>query len=306
MWFKNIQLFQLEEAMPSAAELEALLSSLPFQPCASLLPNSLGFVAPIGEEEDAPLVHAYGPYLLFCVKVEEKILPPSVVREQLAVQVRDLENRQQRKLYRDEKLRLQEDLYHTLLGQAFSRSSKLYAYLDTRLGYVVLDNSSQKRADQFISLYSKCVGEYPIFAPEIHSPCVLMTRWLKSQKLPNQLSLGNSCVLQNLNHERSQARFSFTDLMSEGVQKVLHQDGQVLQLGLTWHEHLQFTLKQDFTIASIKFLEGLEVGKADRPAETAAEQAAADFAIMAETLHQFLEALLPSFVKASTAVAEMA
>lgn len=289
MWFKNMHIFQIEQ--PANYNVEALeneLQQLMFQPCAKSLPLSFGWIPPIGDEE-APLVHAQNGYYMICMKVEEKILPPAVLRETHNERVREIESRQERKLYRDEKLRLKEELYHTLLSRAFSKHQKIYAYIDTHSGFIIIDTTTKNRIEQFLGLFTKCITSLSIFTPEVQSPTVLMTKWLKSQQCPAGLTMAYNCALQHSENELSTARFTHQDLLGDGVQKFLLQGAQVTQMTFIWREQIQFTLRQNFTISSLKFLDGVLDQRQDILSETIEERFAADFAIMSETLHQFLK-----------------
>ncbi len=294
MWFKNMTIFQLEKPHAfDASTLENELQQLIFQPCAKSLPVSFGWVAPIGDEE-APLTHAQSGHIMLCMRIEEKLLPPAVLREEHAQRVQEIEMRQERKLYRDEKQRLKEELYHTLLTRAFSKHQKVYAYLDTKAGYLIVDTTSKARLEQFIGLFTKCVSSYSIFTPEVQSPTVLMTHWLKEQRCPAGLTMAYNCALQNADNELSTARFTHQDLLGDGVQKFLLQGAQVTQMTFVWRDQVQFTLKNNFSIGSLKFLEGVQQQRDDAHTETAAERFATDFIIMAETLHQWLLEFMPA------------
>ena len=294
MWFKNMQIFQLEQPTNyDPAALEEELKQLMFQPCAKSLPVSFGWVPPLGDEE-APLVHAESGHMIFCMHVEEKLLPPAVLREEHAERVREIETRQDRKLYRDEKQRLKEEMYHTLLSRAFSKHSKIYAYIDTKAGYLILDTTTKARVEQFLGLFTKCVTSHSIFTPEVQSPTVLMTNWLKEQRCPAGLTMAYNCALQNADNELSTARFTHQDLLGDGVQKFLSQGAQVTQMTFIWRDQVQFTLKNNFSIGSLKFLDGVLDQRNDYNSETAEERFATDFTIMAETLHHLLQEFMPA------------
>ena len=295
MWFKNLQIFQLEKPVSyDPTTLENELSQLRFQPCAKSLPVSFGWIPPVGDDEEAPLVHAQSGHLMFCMQVEEKLLPPAVLRDEHAERVREIEKRQERKLFRDEKLRLKEELYHTLLSRAFSRMHKVYAYIDTKAGYLIVDSSSKNRIEQFLSLFTKSISSLTCFTPDVQSPTILMTSWLKSQQCPAQLTMAYNCSLQNMDNEQSTARFTHQDLLGDAVQKFLLQGAQVTQMTFLWQDQLQFTLKNNFSISGVKFLEGVQAQRQDSISETAEERFATDFIIMAETLHHFLTAFMPA------------
>lgn len=300
MWFKNMHIFQVEaEEKYDPQQFESELKQLVFQTCPKSLPSSVGWVPPIGDEE-APLVHIDREHVMFCMQVEEKILPPSVLRESHLERVREIETRQERKLYRDEKLRLKEELYHTLLARAFSKHQKIYAYIDTKAGYLIVDSTTKNRIEQFLGLFTKTVTSFKIFTPEIQSPGALMTQWLKNQRCSAGLTMAYNCTLQSTENELSTARFTHQDLLGDGVQKFLAQGAQVTQMTFLWRDQIQFTLRNNFNISSLKFLDIVQEQRQDVISETAAERFATDFIIMAETLHHFLLEFMPAVANTNT------
>lgn len=75
MWFKQIQVFQIISHMPRNENiLEEQLEKIEFAPCKTNTPFTSGWVCPIDEDDDY-LVHSYKNYLLFCLQIEEKVLP---------------------------------------------------------------------------------------------------------------------------------------------------------------------------------------------------------------------------------------
>ncbi len=75
MWFKNLQVFQLPEAI--AYEPEALAASLAdhaFVPCSKASAQSIGFYPPIGNE-DGSLVNAGNGMMLLSLKIQARADP---------------------------------------------------------------------------------------------------------------------------------------------------------------------------------------------------------------------------------------
>ena len=304
MWFKNAHIIPLSTSVKYQPEaLADALQAQAFQPCGSVTPMSIGWVAPIGDNEDAPLVHGSNGAMLFCLKVEEKLLPAGVVREQHLAQVKEIETKQGRKLFKDEKQSLKEELYHTLLSKAFTRSQRVHAYLDTRMPALIIDSSSNKRIEQFLKAFGHCANDYPMTRYDLTSPRQIMTQWLQQQRYPGGFSITEQCVLEEPKDHGGVARFSQTDLLSDGVQTCLQQGSQVISLGMNWQDQILFTIKHDFSLSGIKFLDGVQDLAKDGLTETAEERHAADFAIMSETFAKFFDSLLQQFIVAEEAVA---
>ena len=83
MWFRNLQLFRLSQSLDSDPEaLAGRLAGERFVPCGSMDLASSGWVPPLGRHGQQ-LVHAAGGCIMLCLRTEEKIIPPGVVRQLL-------------------------------------------------------------------------------------------------------------------------------------------------------------------------------------------------------------------------------
>jgi recombination associated protein RdgC len=298
MWFKNLQVYQfIEEFDFNIEQLEAALQNYKFKPCASILPMSSGWQAPIGVGEDAPLIHVANGIYLLSLRIEEKILPSTVIRDQLQEQVLTLQEEQGRKLSSKEKLALKEDIYSNLLPRAFSKNSTILAMIDPKNQYIMIDCSSKSKAEDFITFLRKSLGSLPVAAVETVNPTLLMTKWLKSQKTPRHFELVESCTLYDPKLVGATVRCNKQDLLSPNIQAFLQDGLQVNQLQLQWKDHLQFTLKEDFSITQIKYTDAVQDLAADIHTETAEQQQDASFFIMSQTINEFLADLLHVFRK---------
>ncbi len=83
MWFKQIQVFQLTDSIAySPDKIAEQLEPLAFTSCLPSMHSSAGWIAPV-DVENAPLVHGMNGNIMLCLQIEEKILPATVVRQEL-------------------------------------------------------------------------------------------------------------------------------------------------------------------------------------------------------------------------------
>lgn len=294
MWFRNLQLFKFTETFTmSNDELAEKLKEHAFMPCRSVDPSSQGFVAPNGVA-DAPLVYSANGFQLFCIQHEEKIVPASVVKEMLDEKIAEIEHSQGRKVRKREKETLKEDIYHQLVMRAFSRSSKIYGYIDPIEGYLVVDAGSHAKAEEFTVLLRKALGSLKIEIPKIQTLTTVLTHWLKTNEYPPEFAINDRCVLVDPK-EGGTIRCQRQNLFAEDIQTLLHEGRFVSELALSWAEQISFNLKDDFSVKSLKFLEGVQDQANDTFTESEADRFDADFAIMTATLHEFVKALIAAF-----------
>jgi recombination associated protein RdgC len=291
MWFKQVQLFQvsgLEGYSPKG--LEEKLEKFCFQESLSFMTYGSGWVSPV-DEEGSSLVQALKHYWMICLQIEEKILPPAVVRQELAQKVKKIEAAENRKVGAKEKQALKDEVIATLLPRAFSKVTKVYAYLDTQHHWLVLGTSNTKKTEQFMTVFKKTVGDFLQPFPDKKLTSV-MTSWLQHQNYSSSFSVEKACVLQDANYQPRVIRCREQDLFAPSIQSLLKEGCEVKQLALNWHDHVDFVLLGDFSIQSIRFKEKL-IGEVDEmEAETALQQFHADFLIMTETLNGLFEDLV--------------
>ena len=177
MWFKNIRAFRLTKPFDLSPEaLGEKLAPRSFVPCAKSQAVAFGWVPPLGEES-GELVHAAAGRILLKLKREEKLLPSTVVREQLEEKVADIESEQGRKVYRKERLNLKDEIVQDCLPRAFSRSTHVYAYIDVKANWIFVDAASATRAEELLNLLRECVGSFPALLPQVNNaPSAVMRK----------------------------------------------------------------------------------------------------------------------------------
>ena len=296
MWFKNLRAYRLTSPFDlSPEQLGQQLQQRSFQPCAKSQPLALGWVPPLGEETEA-LVHAAGGRLLLKLKREEKLLPATVVREQLEEKIADIQAAQGRKVYRKERLSLKDEIVQDCLPRAFSRSSFMYACIDTRANWVFVDAASAARAEELLNLLRECIGSFPVLLPQVNnSPAATMTGWLLHRSVPDDVVLGEECELREVGEEGGVVRCRGVDLLSEEVETHLHAGKQVARLALTWEDRLSLVLAEDLVLRRLKFSDELMKENEDIPEADEAARLDADFALMSSALAELQERIVALF-----------
>lgn len=297
MWFKQVQLFELKNASKYTTEtLIQKLDDLAFRPCLPSMQTSIGWVPPIDDDE-TPLVIAVNGCLMFCLQIEEKILPTTVIRHELNQKIKEIELQEDRKVRQREKLAMKDDLMLTLLPRAFTKFSRYYAYIDTKNNYLVFNTTQAKKTEQFISLFKKSVSE-DIAAFELKKLSPIVTSWLKTQAYPAEFAIEKACVLQDPGHEDRVIRCQEQDLFATSIQALIKDGCEVKQLALSWHDRVNFILSaDDFTLRSISYEEEITAQATEMEAETKTQQFIADFFIMSATITELLSDLQNVFAR---------
>ena len=282
MFFRNLTLFRFSESV--AADLERLDEALPehrLRPVGPMEMATRGFVSPLGRNEEG-LTHSVGRNTMVTVGSEDKLLPSSVVNDELANRVQKIAEEEGRKVGGRERKKIKDDVMNELLPRAFVRSSRMKAYADKKNGWLVLDTLSRKSAENTLSQVREALGSFPAvpLAPE-ESPRILMTHWVASGELPAGLALGDECELRDpATASGAIARCRRQDLDTDEIREHLRTGKQVFQLGLVFDDRISFVLGEDLILRKIKFTDVVLDEQADSP-ESAAAEMDANFSLMA-------------------------
>ncbi|WP_447590230.1 recombination-associated protein RdgC [Aquipseudomonas campi] len=293
MWFRNLLVYRLTQDVPFDAEaLEAALATKLARSCASQELTTYGFIAPFGKGEDAPLVHVSGDFLLVAARKEERILPGSVVRDALKEKVDEIEAEQMRKVYKKERDQLKDEIIQAFLPRAFVRRSATFAAIAPKLGLILVDSASAKRAEDLLSTLREVLGSLPVRPLTVKmAPTATMTDWVKSQKAAPDFFVLDECELRDTAEDGGVVRCKRQDLTSEEIQLHLSTGKLVTQLALAWQDKLSFMLDDKLVIKRLRFEDLLQDQAAQDGGEDALGQLDASFMLMMLTFSDFLPAL---------------
>jgi len=281
MWFKNLYFFKLDEKIEASAEkLHDMMTAKVFSPCSPTQKESFGWIEPLGEKSSS-LTHAVSQYTLITLARQERILPATVVRETLDERVSEIEVAEDRKVSNKEKKELKEAIEFELLPRAFTRTQKVDAWLDSKGGWLVVNTSSAKRAEDVSGLLRKCLGSFAVSLPSTETPVSdTMTRWLSTTELPEPFDFGQECELVSSQDDKSKVIVRNHSLLDDTVQNHLSAGKQVSKLSLEWSEKLRFTLTEDLQIKKLQFLDVMDEAFEETDPQSHEERVDIEFALM--------------------------
>jgi len=292
MWFRNLTLFRFSEnTAKSLKALEAKLDKHRLRPPGPIELATSGFVSPLGRDEEV-LTHRVGDYVLVHMANEARLLPNSVVSDELSARLKKISEKEQRRIGAKERKRLKDEVLTDLLPRAFTKMSRTPCYVSLKTGWVALDTASRKSAEAGVTQLREALGSFPAvpMAAE-ESPRALMTDWLIRGKLPAGLVLGDECELRDPAETGATVRCRRQDLETDEVREHLKSGKQVFQLGLIFEDRIGFVLGEDLTVRKLRFLDQVrdELGETDRDSSVAELDAV--FTLMTLELERLLQKL---------------
>lgn len=256
MFFRNVSFlrFPLSVDFSHTAEMLPLCQLKPVGP---LEMASQGFISPFGREETEVLHHQIGSYLWLAIGREDKMLPGSVVNDQLANRIAEIEGLTGQKLGGRERKRLKDDLLHELMPRAFTKSKRTDVILDLANGYAAINSSSRKTVESVASEIRGMLGSFPAawLNAEV-APRSVLTSWIAGEELPYGLALGEEAELRDPMEGGAVIKAKDQELHSDEIDKHLDAGKQVTKLALVLEDNLSFVLGDDLVVRKLKILDG--------------------------------------------------
>lgn len=291
MWFKQIYFYPLNtEKLPDLALLADKLNQAQCPPVSGLEWFSEGFVAP----------HHFSPECVFgadktwliALKKTERVLPASVIRECVDAKVAEIQENESRKVGKKEKNELKEQITDDLLPRAFTRSSFVHAVCDTQTGFLLINQSASKKAENLLAKLREALGGLEARLPQTkQSPSSLMTDWLLGGSAQGGFELDNYCEIKGIGENSPVIKFTKQDLTAPEVVQHLKDGKVVTQLGLVWREQIAFVLNEDFTLKRIQYLDVLQE-ETEQFGDDAPSLAYATQILMAQSITTLLSELI--------------
>lgn len=287
MWFKHLHLYRLHDAPTLSSDaLASALQEHAAKPLGNADARRLGWTAPAGRLGAGQLVHEIQSHRLLSALRQERLLPASVVKEEVDELVADIEASESRKVTRKEKTALKEQVTEDLLPRAFVRSQKVDLWWDVNGQMIGINASSRTRAEDILDLLRETLGSLKVTPLSSQTlPIRAMTTWLgDAASRPADLQLGDQVELKAKGDD-GVLRARQVDLDSDEIQQLLESGRQASKLAVSLEGRLSFVLHDDLALKSLRFGDALieEADHAD-DGDDALARLETDFILMAQAL----------------------
>lgn len=270
--FKNLLCYRFQPVEEFTAELlEDALQKHPFVPCGRQELQRSGWVPPCSLTDNVVFT-SHGYHLITLLK-EERILPNSVVRDEVQLRVNKIEADEARKIYKKEKDQIKDEVIQELLPRAFSKRQSTRALLLPEQGWILIDASSFSRGELLLNELRESLGSLKVRPLNVnHAPASILTQWLQDEnQIATGFEIGDECELRDTTAEGGVIRIKGQPLHSDEI--VAHLETmQVTRLSMSWESQLEFLIHADLSLHRIRisdqYAEQLEH---DRPEDELAD-----------------------------------
>lgn len=258
MWFKNLSLLRLPiDYTPTVGvEFEQALSEYPLRSPGPLELETRGFVSPFSRADGTMTLVSSQNKTLFCLGTETRLLPASVLRDEVNARIAGHESISGRKPGKRLRNDIREAALGELLPRAFIKRARVGAYIDASHRFLVVDTASDTAAEAVCSAVREALGTFPArpLAAEA-SLTLLMSEWLISGNLPKGFELGDQVKLQDPSDTASTVRGTHIDPTANEIREHGRCGKQVTQLGLIFDGRISFVLDAKLKIRKLSFLD---------------------------------------------------
>lgn len=284
--------FDAEWTLP-VMELDRRLAEHRLVPCGAYDMEKYGFTE---VDPEGHMALQLGDYILASLAIESRILPGSVVTR--LVKQKAEECRQQSGMDPGKAMlgKLREQAIAELMPKSFTRINTVTGFIDRKHRRFCVLTGSQSQAEKFAGCLRGVLDDMSIVLPTAnHAPSRVMADWVATGHVIGNFELGADCDMQ-AQVGNGRIRYSNEDLRQPQVQENARDGFEVVSLGLTWEDRIDFVLTKGLALKKIKFIEAM-------PSETGTEEG--QDAWNADALHVCgeLSAVLDS-VESAFAVAE--
>jgi recombination associated protein RdgC len=252
MFFKNITAFRLTEQFElSHQQLAVLLLKFKSIEPKGQIAQIKGFDYVVDKE----MVIESNGCMMFCVQQFDKVLPSSVINDEVDKRITEIKEEQNRMVFRKEKSEIKDYVTMEFLPRAFVRQSKTFAYIDVKNGFLIVDTASQSKAEDVLSLLRKALEGLPALPIQtVESLAFEMTTWVRSQITPKEFIVNEECRIIKV-QESSVINVKNLDVTSDIIAKNVALGMFVRSLALTYKDRVSFVFNSDFVINRVKFLD---------------------------------------------------
>ena len=298
MWFKHIHLFKLKSSFQMPQDkLEEQLQRQRKTDGPRHQVSTLGWVSPFGKHSDL-LVLAQNDFYLLTFSIEEKIIPSVVVNEKAVDKIASVEQQECRKISKNERKKIKEDIYHSLLPLAFSRTKSTNLIIDAQEGWILVDCSSRAHAESCIEQLRSALGSLPLQPIDTYQDAsFVMTSWLMNDQTPDHLTIATRCEMFDDRQKNTTIKFTDHDLQAESVINHLKKGKKVRQVSVDWHEKISFSLNNDYSLQRIRYLDMDELNEVFDSKEAPSPEIRLDteFALITPLYRQLIQAMFTWF-----------
>lgn len=256
-----------------------MLARYPARPCSANEGRTVGFAVPC-DHSTAELAHHVAGYTLICLESEDRLLPGSVVAEEVELRAIALEKQQGYKPGRKQMKEIKERVIEELLPKAFTQKRRTLGVFAGQ--YFIVDTSSPARAEMMIEALRHALDALPLSLIQTRKPITgEMIQWLLGST-PWGLTVDDFVELEKAEPGKPTIAYNRTTLDESDMRRRIQDSYVPRKIGVTLGDRLSFKVDDSLHLKQLVALELMQADKRhqDATAKDMAESFDADITIM--------------------------
>jgi recombination associated protein RdgC len=283
--FRNVRYYRLGSAWPEAEDvLSQTLTNAAFEPCGPLTERSSGWVA-VHSDAGESLARRVNGADLIKLRSQSRVLPPSVINEELEVRIDAFRERMQEAPSPREKRRLKAETRDELLPKAMLKSDRIWGFVDIKEKLIGIDAAQTSVAERFLRRLRAAFDDLDIRPLQFKQPVSGLLTKIFLGDAPERFSVGRECRMQDAADATSIVRWSDFDLEDASIRDHVAGGMRLTHLGIVYDSILGCVLDENGVISKLRFL-GMEDETDDHHDPLA--RADAEFVLITGTLRMLV------------------
>jgi recombination associated protein RdgC len=256
-----------------------MLARRPARPCSANEGRTMGFAPPCSHST-AELAHHVAGHTMICLETEDRLLPGSVVAEEVESRAIDLEKQQGYKPGRKQMSELKQRVTEELLPKAFTQKRRTLGVFAGQ--YFIVDTSSPARADMMIETLRSVLDALPLALIQTENRITgRMIEWLLGS-LPWGLTVDDFVELEKAEPGKPAIAYKRTTLDESDMRRRISDAYVPRKIGVTLNDRLSFKVDDSLHLKQLVALELMQKDQRHQndQAEDMAQAFDADVALM--------------------------
>lgn len=243
-----------------------MLARYPARPCSANEGRTMGFAAPC-DHSTAELAHHVAGHTLICLETEDRLLPGSVVAEEVEQRAIDLEKLQGYKPGRKQLRELKERVTEELLPKAFTQKRRTLGVFAGQ--FFLVDTSSPARADMMIDALRKTLDTLPLAMIQTENRITgQMIQWLLGET-PWGLTVDDFVELEKAEPGKPAIAYKRTNLDESDMRRRISEGYVPRKIGVTRDDRLSFKVDDSLHLKQLVALELMQADQRHQNAQAA-------------------------------------
>jgi recombination associated protein RdgC len=291
MIFKNAKIYTLTQPLTITSEiLEHFLGKYEFRHCGAQDLATMGFARCIG----GLFAHVAKGMFTIRIQKEEKLLPGSVVNQELEEMVERIEMETGAPVGKKAKADIKQEIITKLLPQAFTNRKSTYGTIIPESNLVIVHASSDSQAEAWLAMVRKAIGSLPVVPFARRSIQSELTHWV-TDTTPDTINLLEEAELKATDDTGGLVRVKNQALDTDEVINHLDAGKLVQKVALEYDEAFTAVLCEDGSIKRIKLHDRVLEENDDIPKDQVEARFDADVYLYVSTLLDFIKLIDSEF-----------